>query len=205
MQAFTLRRQDQALARMIDLLHESGQWDKTLFVFVADVAMGAPPNVPFGTAPLSEDRLLAPLIVKFPGGLQSGHQVSTSCTTEDVTRTIADVFGLDDNQQIGGVDLLNAADGRELPTGRPLVAMMGNQFATRWGPWLLLGEFGSVPRLCQVEVDPSCASDLFASQPASALALWHSTFEVSQLQPTAKPEPLTLDEETQAAALVWGD
>jgi hypothetical protein len=205
MQSFTLRRQDQALTRLMDLLHERGQWDKTLFVFVADVSMGAPPSIPFGTAPLSEDRLLAPLLVKFPGGFQAGRQVSTSCTTEDITRTIADALGLADHQQIEGNTLLNAADDREPPTGRPLVAMMGNQFATRWGPWLLMGEFGSVPRLCQMEVDPSCVSDLFAQHPASALALWHGTFESSQQRPTAKSERATPDEETQAAFLVWGD
>lgn len=205
MQAFTLRRQDQTLTRLMDLLHEQGQWDKTLFVFVADVPMGAPPSIPFGTAPLSEDRLLAPLLVKFPGGYQAGRQVSASCTTEDITRTIADALGLADHRQIDGNTLLNAADDREPPAGRPLVAMMGNQFATRWGPWLLLGEFGSVPRLCQMEVDPSCVSDLFVDHPASALALWHGTFESSQLQPTAKSEPVILDDETRAAALVWGD
>lgn len=205
MQSFTLRRQDQAMTRLMDLLHEQGQWDKTLFVFVADVPMGAPPSIPFGTAPLSEDRLLAPLLVKFPGGFQGGRQVATSCTTEDITRTIADALGLTDHQQIAGDTLLNAADDRELPAGRPLVAMMGNQYATRWGPWLLLGEFGSVPRLCQTEVDPSCVNDLFADHPASALALWHGTFEASQLQPAAKSERAVPDEETQAAVLVWGD
>jgi hypothetical protein len=205
MQSFTLRRQDQSIARLMDLLHERGQWDKTLFVFVADVPMGAPPSIPFGVAPLSEDRLLAPLLVKFPGGFQAGRQVSASCTTEDITRTIADALGLVDPRQIEGDTLLNAADDRELPAGRPLVAMMGNQFATRWGPWLLLGEFGNVPRLCQVEVDPSCVSDLFALHPASALALWHGTFESSQQRPTAKSERTVPDEATAAALLVWGD
>jgi hypothetical protein len=205
MQSFTLRRQDQAIARLMDLLQERGQWDRTLFVFVADVPMGAPPSIPFGVAPLSEDRLLAPLLVKFPAGFQAGRQVSASCTTEDITRTMADALGLVDHQQIEGQSLLNAADDRELPAGRPLVAMMGNQFATRWGPWLLLGEFGSVPRLCQVEVDPSCVNDLFSQHPASALALWHGTFESSQRRPTAKSERAVPDEETRAALLVWGD
>jgi hypothetical protein len=205
MQGFSLRRQDQALARVIDLLHEQGQWEKTLFIFVADVAMGAPPSIPFGTAPLSEDRLMAPLLVKFPGGVQAGKQVASSCTSEDVARTITEAFGLGEQGQVSGDNLLNAAEDRELPAGRPLVAIMGNQFATRWGPWLMLGEFGSTPRLCQTEVDPSCASDLFASHATSALALWQATFESSQQQASAKSERSTLDEETRAALTVWGD
>lgn len=205
MQAVTLREQDQVLARLIDTLQETGQWDRTLFVFVADVAMGDPPAVPFGIAPLSEDRLLAPLIVRFPRGQRAGEQVSAACTSEDITRTIIDALGLPMGPQITGENLLHAVQGREPLGGRPLVALLGNQFSTRWGPWLLLGEMGNVPRLCQLEVDPSCVSDLFAKHPIVVNSLWRSTFIAASQAPSAEREPVTLDEETRAALTVWGE
>lgn len=205
MQAATLRRQDQALARLIDRLHEKQQWDNTLFVVAGDVAMGDPPNVPFGIAPLSEDRLLVPLLVKFPAGRHAGEQVGTACTSEDITRTLVEALGLPQGEQLRGESLNDIVSGRAPPGGRPLVAMMGNEFSTRWGPWLLLGELGDLPRLCQLEVDPSCASDLFADHPIAVSALWRNTFLWASTESRVEREPVKLERDTRNALVVWGD
>ncbi len=205
MQDLTLKKQDQELARLIDALRQQGQWERTLFLFAGDVSMGEAPEVPFGIAGLSEDRLLTPLIVKFPGEQLQGRQIASVCASEDITRTISDALDLPANEQTLGVNLQNVAAGYEPPGGNPQVAVLGKQFSTRWGQWMLLGEFGTTPRLCQLEVDPSCVRDVFDSNPMTVTALWRATFEALNQQPRAKRQPAVLDDGTKDALTVWGE
>jgi arylsulfatase A-like enzyme len=205
-----LKKQDAGLRRLLDTLEREGLYDDALIVFMGDVAVGDPPGIPFAPAPpLREDVLLAPLIVKFPRNALAGAHVETMATTVDVTGTIVRALELADDG-IDGVDLFQTAKGVVPIEGRPLVATLGTRYATRFGPWLLSGEFGRRPTLCLIDVDPACATDAFAQSPLAAAALWRRTYELELRARTLRnefahgPGTLALDQDTQAALKVFG-
>jgi hypothetical protein len=176
---------------------------------MGDVATGDPPVVPFAPmAPLREDVLLAPLVVKFPGGLLAGTRADATATTTDVTATVLRALGAD-LDRTEGVDLLRLAQGDVPIGGHPLIATLGPRYATRWGPWLLTGERGRRPTLCQVEVDPACTTDAYAQNPLVAAALWQRTFMAGLRARSLKSAPNAvvpagIDSDTQAALKVFG-
>lgn len=204
-----LDRQNDGLSRLIRLLERKNAWEDTLFVLVGDVAPGDPPEIPFDPAgPLEEDRLLVPLIVKFPKGGLAGREVGAQATSVDVARTILEALALQVPEHVEGVDLFQLASGREPVVGRASVAVLGDSYSTRLGSLLLTGRFGRVPKLCRLDVDPACLGDALASKPIASQALWQWThdFEVSARARRRVPrEPASVDPETAAALTVWGD
>jgi arylsulfatase A-like enzyme len=204
--ATALAKQDVALGQLIAVLKKKNVWDSTLFVLVGDVAPGDPPDVPFDPAgPLTEDRLLVPLLIKFPGGELAAKEVGALVTTFDVTTTVLSALGLEHGD---GLDLYSVAQGFEPISGRGLVATLGDQFSTRFGSWLLRGNIGKAPSLCQLDVDPACTTDVFASRPIAGWAAWQWTydaFEAASRRRIAAREPASIDPDLGAALTVWGD
>jgi Sulfatase len=205
-----LKKQDAGLHRILETLEKEGLYDRALIVFAGDVAAGEPPTVPFAPVPsLREDVLLTPLIVKFPGGTFAGTQAGTMVSTTDVTKTILDALGVN-AEGTEGTDLLGLGGGEVPIEGHPLVATLGAHYSTRWGPWLLTGNLGRRPTLCQLEVDPACATDAFAESPIAAAALWQRTYRTQILARATRGEahankgPDVLDADTQAALKVFG-
>jgi hypothetical protein len=204
-----MRKQDAELKRLLDVLERDALYDGALVVLMGDVAAGDPPGIPFGsTPPLREDILLAPLIVKFPKNELAGAHVATMATTVDVTATALHALELS-NEAIEGLDLKRIARGLLPLDGRPLEATLGARYATRWGPWLLLGDLGRKPSLCLIDVDPSCATDSLGQSPLAAAALWHKTFDFESSararHPAGRTTPaLVLDLDTQSALKVFG-
>jgi hypothetical protein len=76
------------------------------------------------------------------------------------------------------VDLHRLTKGGLPLDGHALVATFGTRYSTRWGPWLLSGEFGRRPSLCLVDVDPSSVTDAFAQNPFAAAALFRRTYQI---------------------------
>jgi hypothetical protein len=205
-----LVKQNQGMVKLIASLRKAGAWDDALFIFVGDVAAGDAPEIPYEPAgPLTEDRLLVPLLVKFPGGQFAGKEVPTAVTSADLARTILHILQLKVPPQVTGADLFDLAGGREPLLGRAMVATLGNSYSTRAGMWLLTGEIGKTPRLCQLEVDPACVSDVFDKRVIAGRALWQWTFDAGAMQaPGARKfarEPASIDADTAAALTVWGD
>ena len=202
--------QAQALDQMISLLKRRNVWQNTLFIFAGDVGAGDPPNVPFDpVGSLREDQLIVPLLVKFPGNSWSGRSVDAPVTTTDITRTVYDALGLDLPDGIVAADLAQIAAGRGPVSARPQVATLGNRYASRLSNWLLFGEIGKEPSLCELYVDPACTTNHFTDHPWTARASWQWTRnELLKMKtlgaPTAR-EPASIDAETAAALVVWGD
>jgi len=211
MQQAALVKQDAALGSLIELLERTNAWDDTLFVFTGDVATGDPPEAPFGAArTLTEDRLLAPLWVKFPHARFAGSVVPGLVTSTDLAATLATALGVSLPTELGSLDLYRLASGDAPTVGRPLLASLEQEYATRWGRWLLRGSSGKLPLLCEISVDPACSHDVFAESPLAAEALWRVTFDEHERQRTLDAavksvEAATLDKDTAAALQVWGD
>jgi post-segregation antitoxin (ccd killing protein) len=202
-------KQNAALAELIALLKREGAWDDTLFVYMGDVPTGDAPDIPFDPAAgLEEDHLLAPLLVKFPNGKFAGTEVTAPATTLDVAQTIVAAFRIKAPEWVLGLDLHELAAGNEPVNGRALQATLGAAFATRSGRYLLHGKLGSVPQLCQLDIDPSCAADVLAQRALAAAATWRWSFESEALARAARlteREAASIDPDTAAALTVWGD
>jgi hypothetical protein len=203
-------KQSGALGNLIALLKRREAWDDTLFIFAGDVANSDLPAIPFDPiGQLREDQLTVPLIVKFPGRRFAGTTFDKPVTTVDITRTILDSIEPMLPEPIEGVSLLDAVAGREPILTRTLVATLGQRYVSRTGVWLLSGELGRAPKLCQTDVDPMCVDDQFAKLPLVARALWTWTKgelgRARRIGKTSAREPASIDPETAAALTVWGD
>jgi arylsulfatase A-like enzyme len=195
----------------LTVLKQKNAWDGALVIVMGDVGPGAPPELPYDPAgPLSEDRLTAPLVVKFPFGELAGKDLAEPVTAPDVAATLARALGVELPPGLPGVDLaLRARGGGKVDIQAQHATLFG-RYSTRQGTWLLRGELGQTPRLCALDVDPACAMDVFASRPVAARTAWLATLRGEALDlpralGTAEPTPVELDPETRAALTVWGD
>ena len=202
--------QVQALDQMMSLLKRHNVWQSTLFIFAGDVASGDPPSLPFDpVGSLREDQLILPLLVKFPEEAWAGRSVEAPVTTADIARTVYDAFGLDLPDGISATDLGQIAAGRGPVSARHLVATLGNRYASRLANWLLFGEIGKEPSLCELDVDPACTTNHFCDHPWTARASWQWTrnelLRTKTLSASTAREPANIDADTAAALMVWGD
>lgn len=211
MEEAALGKQNEAIQRLVEMLKRENAWDDTLLVFAGDVAQGDPPRVPYDPAPpIGEERLVTPLIVKFPAGARGGSEAATTVTTIDLATTTLRALRLDVPAHLQGEDLFAVAARQEPVVGRALTATFENRYATRLGTWLLSGTRGRVPFLCQLDVDPACINDVFDARPLAGQALWRWTFLAERAatridRRAAAREPVDIDPDLAAALIVWGD
>jgi hypothetical protein len=207
----SLAKQDVALGQLVALLKRRGIWDDTLLIVTGDVAPGEPPEFPFDPkGPLTEDRLLLPLWIKFPFSALAGHEVQAPSSMEDLSVTVLEALGLRVPERLHGTNLFARAQGREALDADVQIANVGDKYAARLGAWLLRGQANSVPSLCALDVDPACVTDVFDRELIAARALWQKTFAVlSEARRHAPAESarraLELDGDTAAGLVVWGD
>jgi len=205
-----LVKQDVALGRLVALLKQKNAWNDTLLVVTSDVGFGNGPDIPFDPAgPLTEDRLVVPLLVKFPGDALAGREVALPTSAEDVSVTVLRALGLDVPKGTGA-DLFARGSGTAALTGNVDLATTHAEYSARLGSWLLRGTVGKTPRLCAQDIDPACTTDSLDQRPSAARALWLSGFSVggsaARAAAAAGPrERAELDPETLAALTVWGD
>ena len=209
LQLGALAKQDAALGELLDLLEREHLLDAALIAFTGDVAMGDPPEAPFGDGrPLTEDRLVVPLWIKFPGGRFGGSDVPGAVTTTDIAATLARALGVERAQDLPGLDLYRAAAGTGPALARGLLATLGSEYSLRFGPWLLHGTNPRAPLLCELGVDPACVHDVLDRYPLAAESAWRTTFEAHRRDRTLERggvEPALLDKDTAAALQVWGE
>jgi len=206
-----LGKEDSELQQLVTLLKKKNAWDKTLLVIAGDVAAGEPPEMPFDPqGPLSEERLSAPLIVKFPNGELAGQDEAFGASAADINATILTALGLPVPEGVEGTDLYRSAHERGPIVLPPLVATSPGHYSTRFGSWLLRGELGKIPTLCAMDLDPACVNDVFDERPFAARALWLATFRAERAAATSTNRPkervaAELDPDTVSALTVWGD
>ena len=204
-------KQSLALGRLFSVMKREGVWEDALIVFAGDVALGDPPRVPYDPAgKLTEDRLIVPLLVRFPGNRLAGRETSLPVTTIDFAPTFLRALRLDIPEQMQGRDLFTSASGIEPVERRLTVATRDARYAARLGSWLLTGRHEDVPHLCRLDVDPACVNDLFDARPIAGQAMWRWTFldeihYASGEGRVAEREPASIDPEIAADLIVWGD
>jgi arylsulfatase A-like enzyme len=223
--ALALKEHDTALGRLLAGLKAAGRDGDTLVVVAGDVGLGearAPLEDP---DTLSEPALQTPLVLHFPAVMAdgvatpgasplAGRRVSAPTTSADVARTIVDAFGLAPPAAFEGEDLARVAlAGASLdPRGRPLLAFSGARFSLRWGTFVLRGTQpesigdelppADVTKLCDVSLEPECASDVRGAFPLALAALRREL--ALQARPMHAPVPVVETPSLQASLKLWG-
>ncbi len=206
LQEVALRKFDTSFGLLRRSLQESGEWDDSLVVFMGDVGMGAAPTLPFAPfGRLDEGRLAAPLYVKFPAETVPG-RTQFRFGPEVVARTLHESVGVswpgsESTPTLGGV-----AKGSVGLLTSGFLAMQGHSYAYYLGPWRLQGVFSEAPTLCDLEVDPSCGTDLLDAEPFVAQWMWRALLRTlaDQRDDAPRRQSATIDDRTRAALQVYG-
>jgi len=207
MEKAALVRQNEALERLVHWLRQSDLYEDTLLVVMGDVAPGERPSVPYGDfAPLDEQFLYVPLVVKYPRGHLGAENVQGLFAPRDVARTIATVLGLEFEAKGSDAIDLSQATAPRLAKSRPHIAYRHLEYSMRLGSRLLRGGDSKAPLLCFLEIDPACQQDRSDQHPALVHALWLTAF--STLNPALKQLPVVekveASEDLTSSFIVWG-
>jgi arylsulfatase A-like enzyme len=197
---------DKALGRLAAAIKSTGHDANTAIFVTADLAADENAHVPFGDADNLDEQLLSvPLVVVPPGGAPASKRLHAPTMTSDVAVSILASLGLAPPSQFAGKSLWTLANSVDEDEGRGRLAVLGPRFSGRIGPFVMLGSDAREARLCSLELEPTCATDVRATHPIATEAL--HTFLYQSLGTKDKPEnrePATLDPDTAAALRVWG-
>lgn len=213
LQKAALLKQNAELSSLVAWLRKREAFDDTLLIVMGDVGAGEPPNIPFSTqAPLTEEALTVPLLVKFPHGHRAGERAEGWFAPRDITKTLGEVLNLE--KDFGELDLSRKAASISALV-RPHIAYRASRYSLLFDSFLLIGEDQKPPKLCIPSLDPTCQEERSTDQILAARALWLSAWNVLHEPLTAQEpkEPTAEDEEPKEgspeqafenALIVWG-
>ncbi len=207
MEKAALSRQSAAIFEMIEWLRQENLYDDTLLIVTGDVAPGERPVIPYGgEAPLEEQFLSVPLVIKYPGGHLGARRVSGLFAPRDVVKTISASLGLDFSPDRSDAIDLGRPTAPQLARLRPHIAYRDGRYSMRLGSRLLVGSDGEVPVLCFLDIDPACQVSRGDDHPDMVHALWLTAF--STLNPALKrmsaSEAMQPNEDFTNSLIVWG-
>lgn len=116
---------DENIGRLIDVLKESGQYEKTIIIFTGDNGGRSTVNKPDATSVmplrggktfLFEAGLKTPLLIHWPGHSESGLSTSVPVTSMDFYPTLLEMAGLEPKpeQHVDGTSLVPLFEGQPL-------------------------------------------------------------------------------------------
>jgi hypothetical protein len=126
---------------------------------------------------------------------------------ESVARTLHEALGVVWQGSAFAAPLQELAAGGQSARGvGGLLALQGQAYTYSLGPWLLSGTFGATPRLCEVEVDPTCQDERFAREPFISQWLWRSLLRLANESEQSRypRRQAEIDPETRAALSAFG-
>jgi hypothetical protein len=202
--ALGIAQHDAALAETLKELEGAQLLDEMLLVVTADSASSVE-QLFAPDLPLAERSLALPMWAVFPGGKLAGTSVRAPTEMVDVGRTLFDSLGLTLPDGSRGPDLFEIATNQTTSGDRPQLATTGNRYASRWGDLVLLGQTGTAPLLCDLDLDPTCAFDRRPVLPLAAQASFRAMLVERRRRADAPArESADLDDATRAALTVWG-
>ncbi len=204
--ALAMQKHDGAVGRLLQALRSAGLEDETLFVLTADVGVNERASVPFAEEDsLDETALWVPLIVKQPHSSVGGGRVLTPVTGMDVAPTLVNALGLEAPASFAGSDLMKLATQIVGTQSRPLLATSGDRFAMRWDRYALDGAKLRETKLCDLQLEAACVTDVRATYPVALDLLHRAAFDAIAGQPrNVQREPAAIDAATSAALRAWG-
>ncbi len=207
MEEAALTPQNDALLDLIEWLRQQELYEDTLLIIVGDVASGERPTIPYKSeAPLEEQFLSVPLVIKYPKGHLGKSTVKGLFAPRDIVKTIANRLQVEFSPEGNDAIDLGQSNAARLSRTRPHLAYRRGSYSMRLGTKVLLGEDGGAPEVCFLDIDPACQSDRSQKHPAMVHALWLTAF--SELNPALKKRPalpkMDDDEVLTNALIVWG-
>lgn len=207
-----LAAHDAALGSLVARVHTVGRDKDTAWIVTSDIGVDAAAHVPFlEEESLEENALAIPLVIRGVEGVKARERVTTATSGVDIAPTILEALGLPP-PALAGQSLWASLSGRPAEE-RPLIAETTTRFSARWGAFAVLGAKEREVKVCNLSLDPDCATDVRASHALAAEAL-HSLAWAELVQrapprpagsalPAAAP-PAVADGPTSAALKVWG-
>jgi hypothetical protein len=202
---FAMTAEDAAFGRLLGSIAGAGRATDTAILVTGDV--GVDGKVPFEPPKsLDESVLWTPLVLGLPGGEFAGTKVSAPTTGQDLARTVLGLLGLSSPETFGGVDLVDLAANRTSSAARPLISLLGDRFALRWGSFVELGQRETEGRMCDLSLEPDCITDVTGTYPLAASLLHGQAFDFFVAHKSHPPprEPAILDKEARDALRAWG-
>jgi arylsulfatase A-like enzyme len=198
---------DAALGRLVARVRTLGRDADTTWIVTGDVGFDPAAHVPFlEDEALDEASLAVPLVVRGPAGTAPPRaRVPSATTSLDVARTALEALDLTPPPIMRGASLWAAAQTSRPAEERPLVATTSSRFSARWGGFVLLGARDRELKLCNLSLEPECASDVRATHPLAAEIMHTVAFdeiEGARGKPTAPRA--NLDTAASAALRAWG-
>ncbi len=171
-------RMDEAIGKVLRLIDERGEREKTLVLFLSD--NGGSGNG--GNAPLRghkstmwEGGLRVPFIARWPGKLPSGRTTDAFLTSLELLPTIAKAAGATTTVKLDGFDLLPVLKGEAPSTRQEMFWQRRSDKAARVGEWKWV-ESAQGGGLFDLSRDLGEARDLSKEQP-EILAKLRARFE----------------------------
>ena len=220
-----LAAHDVALGALVAHMKTLGRDRDTAWIVTADIGIDAAARVPFlEEESLEENALAVPLVVRGVDGVHLKEHVTSATSSVDIAPTILEALGLPP-PALAGQSLWSLAEGRKSAIERPLIAETTTRFSARWGAFAVLGAKDREVKVCNLSLDPDCATDVRPSHALAAEALhalaWSELVArappktpaaTAPSPPPARPEApaadassrVVADGPTSAALKVWG-
>ena len=201
-----MEAEDAAVGRIVAALKAAGLSESTTFIVTSDVGVNDAARIPFvESESLDEPSLATPLLIQWAKETGHGEHVDVVSKGEDIASTILAAFGLPAPSAFRGEDLRVASRRAGFAAPLPTLAMDKDRFALRWGDVVSMGARDREGKLCDLNLEPACVTDVRESYPLASSLLHAAVFGALV---TAKPpiprEAASLDPATLAALKLWG-
>ncbi|MDB4942310.1 MAG: hypothetical protein JWP97_1844 [Labilithrix sp.] len=159
---------DAALGRLVAHVKQLGRDADTTWIVTGDVGIDAAAHAPFlEDDTLDEASLAVPLVVRGLDKPPRAHVASPTASV-DVARTALEALGLDPPPQLRGDSLWAIMQRGTGSPERPRIATTTTRFSARWSGFVLAGSRDRETKLCNLSLEPDCASDVRATHPLAA-------------------------------------
>lgn len=200
---------DVALGKLLSALRLNGRDEDTTVMVVGDVTPDETAHVPFAETDTLDEPLLSTMLVVRPHrGAGKPGVVDAPTENMHIASTILDAFGLVAPGAFQGSSLFALAESKDRVEGRPRIALSSQKFSARFGDLVLSGAGDRETRLCDLALEPACATDVRATHPLATETLHRRLFDTLAAPQGSKGLPpreeARLDPPAAAALKAWG-
>ncbi len=201
---------DLALGKLLSALRLNGRDDDTAVLVTGDVTPDETAHVPFAETDTLDEPLLTTMLVVRPHRAIVVKSPTVDAPTENmhIASTVLDAFGLAPPLGFHSPSLFALAESKDRVEGRPRIALSSQRFSARFGDLVLSGTGDKESRLCDLALEPACATDVRTTHPLASETLHRRLFDALALPEGTKALPpreeARLDPPAAAALKAWG-
>ena len=201
---------DAALGKLLSALRLAGRDEDTTLLVAGDVTPDEAAHVPFAEVDTLDEADLATMLVVRPHRAVPFAPGLIEAPTENmhVASTVLDAFGLTAPAAFRAPSLLSLTDSKDRVATEPRIALTAGRFSVRFGELVLSGAGEKASRLCDLVLEPACATDVRTTHPLATETLHRRLFDLvaptDGKRRTPTREEARLDPPGAAALKAWG-